>query len=190
MLFRSWLKNGNINSDSRTDFDDDAVRTGLMNMDITTPGFIKLPVCSPDRAFQTWYTGSKSENNYPCNIPRGMDRCGNSTIVGETTEASPSSSDCLQIIRNIEGDGHKEFVVGIGAHKTLEKHESCSFGVKVHQGDIGGAVMYKVGGQDIIDNINEALNQFGGGGKVGAMGIMSCGGTTAGTRVTVEWGLF
>ena len=39
-------------------------------MDITTPGFARLPVCSPDRAFQSWDTVTKGgTSNYPCDTP-------------------------------------------------------------------------------------------------------------------------
>jgi hypothetical protein len=51
-------------------------------------------------------------------------------------------------------------------------------------------VEFKVGGQDVIDVINDAIKQFGGDGKIGAKGVMSCDGTTAGTNVDVLWGIY
>lgn len=47
-----------------------------------------------------------------------------------------------------------------------------------------------VGGQDAIDIINDAIRRYGGGGRVGAKGVMPCSGTTAGTKVNVLWGIY
>ncbi|KAL2166323.1 hypothetical protein VTG60DRAFT_2930 [Thermothelomyces hinnuleus] len=160
-------------------------------MDITTPGFVRLPVCSPDRAYQSWATAEKgSSPNYPCDIPPGRDRCGgDSTFEDQTSDASPLVSDCLQIIRNIEGDASTEFTHRITGHREILSYGTCHFGIE-RTGGTGGAVEFKVGGQDVIDLINDAVNKFGGNGKIGAKGVMPCDGTTVGTTVNVLWGIY
>jgi hypothetical protein len=50
--------------------------------------------------------------------------------------------------------------------------------------------MFKVGGQDAIDIINESIKRFATDGRVGAKGVMSCSGTTVNTKVNVEWGIY
>ncbi|RYO77504.1 hypothetical protein DL766_004935 [Monosporascus sp. MC13-8B] len=110
---RTWLQNGKINGGGVTDpINNGAARADLLNMDITTPGLVRLPVCSPDRAFQSWETATEGgSDNHPCDIPPVKDRCGPSTFEDRTSDASPSVSDCLQIIRNIEGDA---LLAGVG----------------------------------------------------------------------------
>ncbi|RYO82101.1 hypothetical protein DL762_006788 [Monosporascus cannonballus] len=188
---RTWLQNGKTNGGGVVDpINNGAARNDLLNMDITTPGFVRLPVCSPDRAFQSWETGTKGgSDNYPCDIPPGKDRCGPSTFEDRTSDASPSVSDCLQIIRNIEGDASTEFTHRITGHREILSYGSCAFGIE-RTGGTGGAVQFKVGGQDVIDVINDAVKQFGGSGKVSARGVMPCDGTTAGTSVNVLWGIY
>lgn len=188
---RTWRQNGKKNGGAVTDpISGQAARKDLADVDITTPGFIQLPVCSPDRAFQSWDTGSKGgSDNYPCDIPPGKDRCGDSTHVDQTSGASPKVSDCEQIIRNIEGDASTEFTHRITGHREILSYGSCAFGIE-RTGGTGGAVQFKVGGQDVIDAINKSVKKFGSSGKVGAKGVMPCDGTTAGTKVKVEWGIY
>lgn len=47
---------------------------------------------------------------------------------------------------------------------------------------------FVVGGQDVIDIINEAINQFGGDGRIGAKGNMDCKGNSKGQAV--KWGIY
>ncbi|KAL4867222.1 hypothetical protein BDV12DRAFT_198432 [Aspergillus spectabilis] len=76
----------------------------------TTPGFMRIAVCSAERAFQSWDTTSKdSSPNYPCDIPPGRDNCEDSTFVDQTHDDYPSVADCRPITRNIEGDGETEW---------------------------------------------------------------------------------
>ncbi|EPS35532.1 hypothetical protein H072_11031 [Dactylellina haptotyla CBS 200.50] len=188
---RTWLKNGKVNGAGAPDAINDAsLRRDLLEMGIRSPGFVRLPVCSPDRAFQSWDTTSKgSSPNYPCDIPPGKDRCGTSSFEDKTSGASPSVSDCLQIIRNIEGDGSAEWTHGITGQRKILEYGSCAFGIE-RTGGTGGAVQFKVGGQDVIDVINDAIKKFSSNGRVGARGVMSCDGTTVGTHVNVLWGLY
>ncbi|KAI7774988.1 Killer toxin subunits alpha/beta [Diaporthe eres] len=162
----------------------------LVDVNIQTAGFVQLPVCSPDRAFQSWDTGKKGgSENYPCDVPPGKDHCGESSFENQGSDASPEVEDCKTIIKNIEGDGSTEFTHRITGHREILKHGSCRFGIE-RTGGTGGAVEFRVGGQDVIDVINEAIKRFGGGGRVGAKGVMPCSGTTAGTKVNVEWGIY
>lgn len=61
-----------------------------------------------------------------------------------------------------------------GAQHQLVQAGECAFGVQglVKDGNIG----YLIGNQDIIDIINESIERFGGSGRVGAKGTMSCKG--------------
>ncbi|KAK3947971.1 hypothetical protein QBC32DRAFT_246732, partial [Pseudoneurospora amorphoporcata] len=175
---RTWKKNGQKNGGFTPDPRDGSTIDDLLKVDITTPGYVRLPVCSPERAFQSWDTSSKgSSPNYPCDIPPGKNNCGDSTFENQTSGGSPSVEDCLQIIKNIEGDGSTEWTVGIGAQKEIAKAGKCRFGVEAE--GVEGSVTYKVGGQDMIDIINESIKQFGGGGKVSAKGYMNCNGNAS-----------
>jgi predicted secreted protein len=149
----------------------------MMDVDVTTPGFIRIPVCSPERAFQSWDTAKAGSSQfYLCDIPPGRDECGDSSFENQTSDASASVEDCLQIIKNIEGDastGWKTQVVGKN-QREIASHGSCSFGVEATK--VHGNVNFDVGGQDVIDIINDAIRRFGGGGKVGAKGNMECNG--------------
>ncbi|KAB5511420.1 hypothetical protein GE09DRAFT_690361 [Coniochaeta sp. 2T2.1] len=182
---QTWNKAGQKNG---VTIDPVAAGATLLDMGVTTPGFVNLPVCSPDRAFQSWKTtGKGSSANYPCDIPPGIGHCGDSNF--ENRGGSAKGADCLQIIRNIEADGSTEWSQGITGQREILSFGSCHFGIE-RTGGTGGAVMFKVGGQDVIDIINEAVKQFGQGDTFGARGTMSCDGTTAGTHVNVMWGIY
>jgi hypothetical protein len=186
----TWKANDMKNGGKLDPINNAKVRSDLIDVDITTPGFVMLPVCTGDRAFQSWETTKKgSSDYYPCDIPPGRDTCGDSSFENQTSDASPKVSDCEQIIKNIEGDGSTDFTHDITGHRELLSFGSCAFGVE-RTGGTGGAVMFKVGGQDVIDIIKESVKRYGGGGKVGAKGVMPCDGTTAGTTVKVEWGIY
>ncbi|KAM0331444.1 hypothetical protein ACHAQA_003120 [Verticillium albo-atrum] len=170
--------------------DENDVRNKMVGLDVETPGLIQLPVCSPARAFQSWETGKKGGTAYyPCDIPPGKDYCGASTFENQGSGASPLVSDCEQLIRNVEGDASTDFTHGIVGHRKILEHGTCRFGIE-RTGGTGGAVQFKVGGQDVIDVINDAIRQFGGAGRIGAKGVMPCDGTTVNTKVNVEWGIY
>ena len=186
---RTYLQNGKVNGGGSADPTDGGTIDNLLAVDVTTPGFIRLPVCSPERAFQSWDTTKKgSSDNYPCDIPPGRDECGDSTFENQSSGASPKVEDCLAIIRNIEGDGSTDWttqVVGKN-QREIAKAGSCHFGVEATK--VNGNVNFKVGGQDVIDIINEAIKQFGGDGRVGAKGNMQCNGNIKGQDV--KWGIY
>ena len=166
------------------------VREKMVGLDSSTPGLVTLPVCSPSRAWQAWNTGTKGEgDNYPCDIFPGKDHCGASSFENQGSDASPLVDDCKQIIRNIEEDASTDWTHGITGQREILKFGSCAFGIK-RTGGTGGAVQFRVGGQDVIDVINDAIKQFASDGKIGAKGVMSCSGTTVNTKVNVEWGIY
>ncbi|KAK0623973.1 Ecp2 effector protein, partial [Immersiella caudata] len=105
--------------------------------------------------------------------PLGRNRCGDCFLDGKASDASPSVSDCQKIIRSIEGDGHAEWTRRITGQREILSFGSCQFGIE-STGKVGSAVKFGVGGQDVIDIVNEAITKFGGCGKVDASGVMPC----------------
>ncbi|KAH0426127.1 glycosylhydrolase family 18-6 [Colletotrichum camelliae] len=160
------------------------------NIELTAPGFIRLPVCSPERAFQSWDTapkGHRSSPNYPCDNPPGIDNCGDSSFENQSSGASPKVEDCRQIIKNIEGDGRTEWTTQVAlGQRAIARFGSCRFGVEAT--DVSGNADFRVGGQDVIDIINESINRFGGNGRVGAKGTMKCNGSVK--KQGVKWGIY
>jgi hypothetical protein len=106
------------------------------------------------------------------------------TIDNQTSDASPSVSGCMQIVKIQNTDGDWEVENAIGNQHQLMQFGSCAFGVQ-GQGK-NGNIDFNVGAQDIVDIITDSVRQFGGSGKVGAMGVLSCDGTVKGQQV--EWG--
>lgn len=98
-------------------------------------------------------------------------------------------SDCLQIVTNLQNApnaGEWEVENPIGNQHELVSAGNCKFGVQGTSKD--GNIDFHVGSQDIIDVTNESVKRFGGSGKVGSKGQMSCKGTVKGQGV--EWGLY
>lgn len=102
---RTWIQTerpGRRNGGKPADSTDRGTMENLpLNGGVTTPGFIRLPVCSPEHAFQSWDTSG--------NMPPGISNCGVLTFVDQTGIVLPKVEDCLQIIRNIEADGKTEW---------------------------------------------------------------------------------
>ncbi|KAA8642641.1 uncharacterized protein ATNIH1004_011586 [Aspergillus tanneri] len=150
---------------------------------------MRIPVCSPERAFQSWDTANKdSSPNWPCDIPPGKDECGDSTFVDQTSDESPKVEDCRQIIKNIEGDGSTDWTTQVIGHnqRKIASHASCHFGVEATK--TNGNVNFKVGGQDVIDIINDAIARFARDGLIGAKGHMNCNGNIKSQPVL--WGIY
>ncbi|KAI8943235.1 hypothetical protein NX059_001257 [Plenodomus lindquistii] len=186
---RTWEQNGKNNGGSTPDPKDSGTIDNLLKSDITTPGFVRLPVCSPERAFQSWDTTKKgSSDNYPCDNPPGKSNCEDSDFENQTSDASPKVEDCLQIIKNIEGDGSTDWTTDVVGknQREIASHASCAFGVEATE--VNGNVNFVVGGQDVIDIINDAVKQFGGDGQVGAKGTMKCDGNIKSQGV--KWGIY
>lgn len=185
---RTYQQNGNENGGKFVDVTNGGSFDDLMASDVMTPGFIRLPVCSPEHAYKSWHTaGPGDDPTYPCNTAKGPDRCQSSSFVDQTSDTSPPVSDCKQIIKNIQGDGGATWTTGISGQRELVSFGECKFGVESKSG-ADGNVTFKVGAQDIIDIINEAIKRFGGGGKVGAKGQVDCDGNVHDT--TIEWGIY
>ncbi|GES66671.1 hypothetical protein ATETN484_0016021800 [Aspergillus terreus] len=186
---RTWIKNGRENGASVADPTNDGTMSDLMEVDVTTPGFMRIPVCSPKHAFQSWDTADKdSSPNWPCDNPPGKDECGDSTFVDQTSDASPKVEYCLQIIKNIEGDGSTSWTTQVVGENQREiaSLATCHFGVEATKAD--GNVDFKVGGQDVIDIINDAIARFARDGLVGAKGEMKCNGNIKSQPVL--WGIY
>jgi hypothetical protein len=186
---RTWIGNGRENGAKVADLTNKGTMSDLMEVDVMSPGFMRIPVCSPERAFQSWDTANKdSSPNWLCDIPPGKDECGDSTFVDQTSGASPKVEDCRQIIKNIEGDGSTDWTTQVVGHKQREiaSHGSCHFGVKATK--TNGNVNFKVGGQDVIDIINSAMAQFGRDGLIGAKGDMNCNSNIKSQPVL--WGIY
>lgn len=159
-----------------------------MKNDVTTPGFIRLPVGSAEQAFRNWDNfGRESVPSYPCQIPKGQDKCHISSFEDQTSDASPSVSDCQQIIKNIQGYPTSTWTTGIASQRELVHFGACQFGVE-SKSCADGDVTFEVGAHDIIDIITEAIKRFGGSGRVEAKGTVDCAGNVHDT--TIEWGLY
>jgi hypothetical protein len=188
------MANGNQNGAPVADPANGATFTDLDNQDVTTPGFIRLPVCSPDMAFAAWSQSdgpSTEVANYPCIPPQLLGYCDTSDFVDKTSAASPLVSDCQALIRKIQARAPADRVDhevenGFGQQHEIEKEGTCIFGVQAIGKD--GNIDFHVGGQDIVDIITTSIEKFGGSGRVGASGSMLCKGTVK--SQWVEWGLY
>jgi Ecp2-like pathogen effector protein (putative necrosis-inducing factor) len=139
-------------------------------------------------AYTAWDTaGASSMANFPCSTIPGINDCGASTFVDQTSDASPTVADCLHIVANIQStQGEWEVENAVGEQHQIVGFGTCNFGV---QGDgKNGNIDFHVGSQDIVDIINSSIQMFGGSGKVGAKGEMSCKGDVKGQNV--NWGIY
>jgi hypothetical protein len=70
---RTWIKNGKENGGKPPDPTDEETINNMINADVTTPGYMRIPVCSPEQAYKSWdTTKAGSSANYPCDIPPGQ----------------------------------------------------------------------------------------------------------------------
>lgn len=163
----------------------------LVNGDITTPGYIRLPVCTEPAARLAWSNADKTSSvrglsYFPCNPANGRDYCGDSTFVDQGSDGSPLISDCEQIIKDIESTD-SSWNTFIEMQRDIRHSGTCHFGV-TGKGRKGNS-NFDVGGQDVIDIIRDAIRKFGRpDGRVGAKGIMQCNGNIK--KQKVEWGLY
>ncbi|OJZ85163.1 hypothetical protein ASPFODRAFT_61841 [Aspergillus luchuensis CBS 106.47] len=185
---RTYVANGNANGGPVANPLDKDTLKDLSKQDITTPGYIRLPVCSPQVAWSSWSTPSQSNSsdpNYPCNPLQGITKCSGYTYQDETSSASPNVSDCQTIVKNIQATSRK-WTTGIGHQRDIAKSGSCHFGVQ--NVGVTGDVTYHTGSQDIVTIINEAISKYASDGLVGAKGYMECGGDAGNQKV--EWGIY
>jgi hypothetical protein len=182
------VANGNSNGGAFANPLDQQTLQDLQNQDITTPGYIRLPVCSALVAWTSWSNPSQSNSSasgYPCNPLQGTTKCSGYTYIDETSSASPKVSDCNQIIKNIQGTSGT-WTTGIGGQRSLASFGTCHFGVQ--NNGVTGDVTFFTGTQDIVNIITQAISQFAFNGLVGAKGYMNCGGDVNSQKA--EWGLY
>ncbi|RAL13110.1 glycoside hydrolase family 18 protein [Aspergillus homomorphus CBS 101889] len=180
---RTYAANGNVNGGPVANPLDPDTLQDLSNQDITTPGYIRLPVCSPQVAWASWSNPSQSNAsapNYPCNPLQGVTKCSGYTYVDQTTPASPLVSDCKTIIHNIQGTGG-HWTTGIDRQRAIATYGSCKFGVQ--NVGVTGDVTYYTGSQDIVTIITEAIAKYEWEGRVGAKGYMECDGDAGHQKV-------
>ncbi|GKU21122.1 unnamed protein product [Fusarium langsethiae] len=162
----------------------------LFELDVTTPGIMRLPVCSPERAWQSWDTAAKGSSPfYPCDIPPGQRSCNKSTYKDDTSNASPLASDCEVMIKNFENDGSTKWTTQTAdlQHRKLGHYGTCAFGVEATE--LNGNIHFHFGGGDLIEAINTSIKQFKKNGKIGASGKVLCAGNTGMTQ-PVLWGIY
>jgi GH18 family chitinase len=176
---RTWMANGKRNGGGFPDVSDRGTADALMTVDVTTPGFVRLPVCSPEVAFKGWeWAVANPTANYPCDPPLGLSYCGNKNATlpdDETSAISPLVDDCLALARRISVNPGTSYTVMIGyGQREVDREGSCRFGAEPTWN--GDNIYFRIGGQDVIDIINDAVKRFGGihGGRVGAYGYMDC----------------
>ncbi|KAJ5947147.1 Glycoside hydrolase superfamily [Penicillium verhagenii] len=184
----TYVANGNANGGPVADPVNEDTLKDLANRDITTAGYIRLPVCSAQVAWASWSTPSQSNSSaagYPCNPLQGVTKCSSYTYEDETTSASPSVSDCQTLMSNIAGtDG--EWTTGISGQRAIATYGTCKFGVQ--NDGVTGDVTYYTGSQDIVTLVTEAISLYEWEGLVGAKGYMECDGDAG--KQKVEWGLY
>jgi hypothetical protein len=183
----TYVNNGNANGGAIADPANSGTLDQLYDQNITTPGYVTIPVCSPDTAQAAISAKQSTVANYPCNALQAISDCGDSTFVDQTSDASPSVDDCLQIVANIQNTlGEWEVENAVEEQHQLVQYGTCKFGV---QGTaINGNVDFHVGAQDIIDIIHSSISMFASNGLVGAKGEMDCNGDVK--QQSVEWGLY
>ncbi|KAF2160117.1 glycoside hydrolase family 18 protein [Zasmidium cellare ATCC 36951] len=176
----SFVANGNQNGAPVADPSNSQTLSDLMNADITTPGYVRLPVCSGATAMTAYTTPNrvdKSDPNYPCVALQGIRDCNPETVgmENETSDASPLITDCQDMINNIAGTSG-EWTTPLDSVRQLTSAGTCAFSVQERNVDSDGNGSYKVGSQDIVDIVNEAIKLYGSNGKVGASGTFDCNG--------------
>ncbi|KAF9054895.1 putative necrosis-inducing factor-domain-containing protein, partial [Panaeolus papilionaceus] len=120
---------------------------------------------------------------------RGINDCGDSTFINQSSGGSPTVADCLQLAANIAGDG--TWTVALLDQHQLAQYGTCAFGVQA--GYYLNTFNYRVGNSDIIDIIHDSVNRFQWYGLVGATGKMPCQSDPfgyAGYTVDVTWGIY
>ncbi|CAG8003003.1 unnamed protein product [Penicillium nalgiovense] len=190
---KTYKQNGNENGGDIADPTDSGTFDALKEMDITTPGFMRLPVCTQAMARRSWENADKADatrkkDNFPCNKDNGKSYCttSKSTYIEETTSGSPLIDDCLVIVKNIEGTTGSwnrliEIQYGIASYGT------CTFGIE-GKGRHGN-VNVDVGAQDIVDIIRYTSKHWGHGtDRMQGKGVMQCHGNIK--QQELHWSIY
>lgn len=187
----TWANNHFENTGTVSDYENSENVNDLLNMDVTSAGSIRLPICSSNMAvlaWQNWDRVDKDDPNYPCLPLGGVKKCWDITWEDQTTDGSPPVADCQQMVRNVQGtDG--TWTTGIGPQRGITTLGKCILGVQNDGVGHADAVRYVVGAGDVEVIVNEAIKRYGGSGKVGAKGHMTCSGEVGG-EVPIKWGLY
>ncbi|KAF4439699.1 glycosylhydrolase family 18-6 [Fusarium austroafricanum] len=187
---RTYNHNGKKNSlDPLKPIASDLNKQDLLDVDITTPGIVRLPVCSPERAFQGWDKSSKGSSSFfPCDRIPGTKKCQESSFKDETSGTSPLADDCRTILKNIENDPNTMWTTQVlgKRHRTIVRYGTCALGVEATIGD--GNVDFYVGGEDVQDFINTAIEKYSKDGKIGATGDVKCKGNSK--EQPVHWAIY
>ncbi|KAM7212489.1 hypothetical protein V8F06_012111 [Rhypophila decipiens] len=192
----TWIANSMKNGaePGSVDVDDRAAMDALFSQDLTTPGFVSLPVCSPGIAWKSWREsdggvgspGKGSTPNWPCDPPKGTSKCGEYEYDegNDTNDDSPLVRDCEQIIRNIQGDTETDWDQDVvGKPWRHIKADGCSFSFRASK--INGNSKFYVGGQNVIDLIEQSVKDKAKNGRISASGHMTCGGSAV--KQWTEW---
>ncbi|KAM7198945.1 putative necrosis-inducing factor domain containing protein [Rhypophila sp. PSN 637] len=123
------------------------------------------------KPFHINHTLSARDHNIYCNA-------NGYVYWNEGSGGSPDVGDCQQLCRNIAGGGSWR-VMEDQQHQIAEYH-TCAYGVEPVNPKSPEIVL--IGNGDIMDTITEAINRYGGGGKVGASGTMWCQKVTGGSN--------
>lgn len=187
----SYTANGNQNGAPIASGLDPKTLSDLTMVDITTPGYVRLPVCSGATAMAAYTNPSRvdtSDPNYPCVALQGITDCEEGGAHSDTSDGSPLITDCQDIINNIQGTSG-EWTTTLSRTRQLVQAGTCAFSVEEDTDQDNGNASYKVGSQDIVNIISNAIKQFGSNGKVGAHGVFDCKGNIK-TQPEVKWYLY
>jgi hypothetical protein len=189
---KTYKQNGNENGGGRADPTDSGTFDALKKMDITTPGFMRLPVCSETLARKSWENSDKTDatrnkDGFPCNNDNGLSYCttSKSTYIEETSGGSPLIDDCLHIVENIEGTSGS-WIKPIERQFGILHYGECYFGIE-GKGRKGNVDEY-VGAQDAVDIIRYAAKHWGDGTRMGGKGVMQCNGNIK--QQEVHWAIY
>ncbi|KAJ5415834.1 hypothetical protein N7465_004529 [Penicillium sp. CMV-2018d] len=190
---KTYKQNGNENGGGKADATDSGTFDALRKMDVTTPGFMRLPVCSEALARKSWENADKTDatrkkEGFPCNNDNGKSYCTTSktTYVEETTSGSPLIDDCLVIVKNIQGTTGS-WIKPIERQYGILNFGTCTFGIE-GKGRKGNVDEY-VGAQDVVDIIRYTSKHWGHGtGKMQGKGVMQCNGNIK--QQEVHWAIY
>lgn len=190
---KTYKQNGNENGGGKADPTNSGTFNALSQSDITTPGFMRLPVCSETLARKSWENSDKTDatrdkEGFPCNNDNGKSYCttSKSTYTEETSGASPLIDDCLVIVKNIQGTSGS-WNKPIEEQYGIAHYGTCTFGIE-GKGRHGNANV-DIGAQDIVDIIRYTSKHWGNGGdKMGGKGIMQCNGNIK--KEELHWAIY
>ncbi|KAJ3496829.1 hypothetical protein NLG97_g2369 [Lecanicillium saksenae] len=182
---KTYLSSGKDNDAPETDPKEPNLITGLLQGDATTAGFIRFPVCDENQALKSWKTAQHDEHikerkNFPRNDVSRTIQCGPSTFVDQTSDASPPTGDCNEMLQELVDEKDSSWTTFEGTHRKIRTHGKCIMNVYTSIG--GKSARYYIGHGDGIEILKEAIDKFGGSGKVGAKGTMRCSGDSPGTN--------